>query len=81
MLIFRDPRRIVTTIRINTEYKEVVEVKRAYKHPQYKLWRAYDNIALVELERRIAFDYDIFGDSPTCMDLGKFHPPTTVELK
>jgi hypothetical protein len=80
VLIFRGPIRTLTTIRINTKYKEVMEVKRVYKHPLYKFGRGYDNIALVELERRIAYDYDIFGDSPTCMDLGKFLPPTRIEV-
>jgi hypothetical protein len=59
-------------IRSLTKHKEVIEMKRAFKHPLYSDGRSYDDIALVELGRRIVFDYDIFGDTPTCLDLGKF---------
>jgi hypothetical protein len=57
-------------IRVKTKYQEVVETKRVYKHPLYKFKRAYDDIALIELGRRIVYDYDTLGDTPTCLDLG-----------
>jgi hypothetical protein len=60
----------LNTIRVNTKYQEMVETKRVYKHPLYKYGRAYDDIALIELGRRIVYDYDTFGDTPTCLDLG-----------
>jgi hypothetical protein len=61
----------INTIRSQTKHKEAIEMKRAFKHPLYKYGRAYDDIALVELGRRIVFDYDTDGDPPTCLDLGK----------
>jgi hypothetical protein len=61
----------INTIRTQTKHKEAIEMKRAFKHPLYKYGRAYDDIALVELGRRIVFDYDTYGDTPTCLDLGK----------
>ncbi len=60
----------VNTIRSQTKHKEVIEMKRVFKHPLYKSNRAYDDIALVELGRRIIYDYDTYGDTPTCLDLG-----------
>ncbi len=71
----------LNTIRVNTKYSEIIEVKRYFKHPLYKFGRAYDDIVLVELGRRIVYDYDIFGDSPTCIDLGKFHPPIGIKVE
>ena len=49
-------------------------MKRAFKHPLYKFGRAYDDIALLELGRRIVFDFDNYGDTPTCLDLGRWMP-------
>ena len=39
-----------------------------YKHPLYKYPNLYNDIAIVELGRRIEYDYNKFGDSPTCLD-------------
>jgi hypothetical protein len=60
----------VNNIRVGTKHEEIIESKRVYKHPLYKYGRAYDDIALIELGRRIVFDYDTYGDSPTCLDRG-----------
>jgi hypothetical protein len=57
------------TNRVGTKYGELIEIKRVYKHPRYKYGRAYDDIALLELGRRIVYDYDTYGFSPTCLDL------------
>jgi len=63
------PRQIkVNTIRDGTPFKEVIEIKRVYKHPNYQYPKLYDDIAVVELGRRIAYDYEKYGDSPTCLD-------------
>jgi hypothetical protein len=58
------------TIRFNTQYRETIEMKRVYRHPLYEYGRGYNNIALIELGRRIVFNYDKFGDMPTCLDTG-----------
>ena len=60
----------VNTIRANTNYMEVIETKRVYKHPLYKYGEAYNDVSLIELGRRIVYNYDKFGDTPTCLDLG-----------
>ena len=56
------------TVRDGTPYKELVEVKRVYKHPLYSFPRLYNDIALLEMGRRIEYDHDRFGDSPSCID-------------
>ena len=45
-----------------------LKVKRIYKHPLYSFPRLYNDIALLELGRRIEYDHDRFGDSPSCID-------------
>jgi len=60
----------INTIRDNTENKELVEIKRVFKHPLYKYPNLYNDIALLELGRRVEYDYDIYGDAPSCMDQG-----------
>ena len=56
----KEERRQVRTvvIRDNTRYKEVVEVKKVYKHPNYEYPKLYDDIAVLELGRRIVYDYE-----------------------
>lgn len=56
------------TVREGTPFKEMLEVKRIYKHPLYSFPRLYNDIALLELGRRIEYDHDRFGDSPSCID-------------
>jgi len=66
------PREIkINTIRDNTQNKELIEMKKAYIHPHYTYPSLYDDIAVVELGRRIVYDYDKFGDSPFCLDQGE----------
>ena len=52
----------VNTIRDGTPFKEVIEIKRVYQHPNYQYPKLYDDIAVVELGRRIAYDYDKVGN-------------------
>ena len=40
-------------------------------HPLYRYPNAYNDVSVIELGRRIEFDYKKFGDSPTCLDQGK----------
>ena len=62
------PRRVrVNTVRDNTPYKELVEIKRVYKHPNYKVPNLYDDVAVLELGRRVEYNFIKFGDSPTCL--------------
>jgi len=48
----------VNTIRDGTPFKESIERKKIYKHPNYVYQRLYDDIALVELGRRISYNFD-----------------------
>ena len=57
--------------RNGTPNKETIEVKKIYRHPLYKYPELYNDIAVVELGRRIEYDYDKLGDSPTCLDKGQ----------
>ena len=46
------------TIRAGTQFKETIEIKRIYRHPNYVYPQLYNDIALLELGRRIHYDYD-----------------------
>ena len=52
----------MNTLRDGTPFREVVEIKRVYQHPNYQYPKLYDDIAVVELGRRIAYDYDKVGN-------------------
>ena len=56
--------------RENTPYKSPIEIKRLFRNPLYKFPSLYNDIAVIELGRRIEYDFDKFGDSPACMDQG-----------
>ena len=56
--------------RDNTQYRELVEIKKVYKHPSYSYPSLYTDIAVVELGRRVEYDFKKFGDTPTCLDQG-----------
>ena len=47
-------------------------MKRYFKHPLYKYPTLYNDIAIAELGRRIEYNYDRYGDTPTCLDQGKY---------
>ena len=61
---------LVNTIRDNTRYKSVVEIKRVYRHPLYKAPSLYNDLVVGEFGRRLEYDFNKFGDSPTCLDIG-----------
>ena len=62
------PRRArVNIVRDNTPYREVVEIKRVYKHPNYRFPNLYNDVAVLELGRRIEYNFTKFGDSPICL--------------
>ena len=48
----------INTIRDNTVNKELIEMKKSYIHPHYEYPSLYDDIAVVELGRRIVYDYE-----------------------
>ena len=62
----------INTVRDGTEHVDIVEVKRVYKHPGYRYPVLYDDVAVLELGRRVEYGFDKFGDTPTCMDRGMF---------
>ncbi|XP_023326935.1 trypsin 3A1 [Eurytemora carolleeae] len=68
----KSPGRIVSQILRTSfpQFKEYVEVKRTFIHPGYKTGELNSDIALVELGRRVEFNLDEFGDTPTCLDQG-----------
>jgi len=45
-----------------------VEIKRIFKHPLYKYPNQYNNIELLELGRRVEYDFDMYGDTPVCLE-------------
>ena len=49
----------VAVIRDLSKNENMVEIKRIYNHSNYEYPALYDNVALLELGRRITFDYDI----------------------
>ena len=46
----------------------MIETKNVYIHPNYKFGSLYSDIALLELGRRVVYDFDSFGDTPACLD-------------
>ena len=38
-------------------------MKKVYKHPLYKYPSLYNDVAVIELGRRIEYNYEKFGDS------------------
>merc|ERR1719154_788119 len=66
-----EPRPVkMNSIRDNTIYREVVETKRVFKHPLYEYPNLYNDIAVIELGRRVEYDYEKYGDTPVCLDQG-----------
>lgn len=59
------------SIRDSTDFQETIEVKRSFVHPDFDLPSLYHDIGVFELERRIEYDFQKYGDSPTCLGVGK----------
>ena len=38
--------------------ENLIEIKRTFEHPNYQYPATYDDVVLLELGRRITFDYD-----------------------
>ena len=47
----------VVRIREGTEYEETVEVRKVYRHPDYRYPRLYNDVAVLELGRRIEYNF------------------------
>lgn len=60
-------------LRTETLYAEEIEHRRIFIHPEYEYntHELYYDIAVIELGRRIIFDYDTIGDSPACLGDGR----------
>ena len=54
-------------IRDDTQFEEIFEVKRHFLHPMYRFPLLYNDVAVFELERKIVYDFDKYGDSPVCL--------------
>ena len=68
---YREPSDITqVTFRINGQFEEKIKIKRMYQHPLYHYPGLYNDIAVLELDRRIEYDFNKFGDSPLCIDNG-----------
>ena len=51
-------------IRDGTIYQEFIGLRRVFNHPWFSYPSLYNDIAVGELNRRIVYDYDKYGDSP-----------------
>ena len=61
IFIFTHYKITVQTLRDGTPFKEVIEAKRVYEHPHYQYPLLYNDVAMIELGRRIPYDYDKVG--------------------
>lgn len=55
-------------IRDDSPFAEIIEVRRHFVHPLYEFNKVQYDLVIFELERRIEFDFDKYGDSPTCLN-------------
>ena len=59
--------RTVLLIRDGTPYQENIAARRIFVHPGFAYPEMYNDIALIELVRRVKYDFDVLGDSPACL--------------
>ena len=52
-----DKKRVVR-IRHGTPFEETIEIRKVYRHPDYKNPRLYNDVAVLELGRRIEYDFE-----------------------
>jgi secreted trypsin-like serine protease len=57
------------SIRDGTEFHESLEVRRLWRDNRFdpNSKEKYFDIAILELERRVIYDYERYGDSPACL--------------
>ena len=53
-----DEKRRTLRIRVGTPFEESVEVRNVYRHPDYRTRRLYNDVAVLELGRRIEYDFE-----------------------
>ena len=52
-----DKKRVVR-VRLGTPFEETVEIRKVYRHPDYRYPRLYNDVAVLELGRRIEYDFE-----------------------
>ena len=62
----------IARVRVGTAFEEILEFKRVFLHPHYIFSKIYNDVAVLELARRVEYDYKKFGDTPTCIDRGLY---------
>ena len=56
-------------IRVGTQFEESVEVRNVYKHPGFRTGRLYNDLAVLELGRRIEYDFDRSCQIPSLQNI------------
>ena len=56
-------------IRVGTLFEESVEVRNVYKHPGYRTGRLYNDLAVLELGRRIEYDFQRSCQIPSLQNI------------
>ena len=59
----------------NTTYFDIYQYRRSFIHPDF-VYTAYNDIAIVELGKRVEYDIETRGQEPTC--LGRAEKVTKV---
>ena len=68
-------------IRIGTQFEESVEVRNVYKHPGYRTGRLYNDLAVLELGRRIEYDFERSRHLPTLWNILSLSTYPTKDCK
>ena len=50
-------------------FEELVEVRNVYRHPDYRTRRLYNDVAVLELGRRIEYDFDRSCQIPSLQNI------------
>ena len=64
-----DEKRRTLRIRVGTQFEESVEVRNVYRHPDYRTRRLYNDVAVLELGRRIEYDFDRSCQIPSLQNI------------
>ena len=68
-------------IRVGTLFEESVEVRNVYKHPGYRTGRLYNDLAVLELGRRIEYDFERSRHLPTLWNILSLSTYPTKDCK
>ena len=58
-----------------TAYFDIIPFRRSFVHPYFE-FSAYNDIAIIELGKRIEYDMDTRGQEPTCLGRAEKVPGT-----